>query len=823
MGDNLTKKKKTNKKEVEINIDSLLTKIKNRWVALCLLLLFFLALHYRIQPYRFQYLLAIDPFYIYRMSSYAATHSLHLPHLDVLRYYPTYIDPHTEYTGVYILPAIFFLFLVKILHVGIDFFSFAKLYPAVMGSLFVVPMYYIGKEMHSRYAGLLAALFYATSTASMYRTAAGFFEKEPQAGLFMLISFYFFIRASKTGSVISALISGISLVLFGTIWGGVKQLYFAYAIFAAILLLVNRMDTKMMKAYAIVFFSGILLAPIISQPIGMKNPVVLMNVLVFVLIMLRYALERFELIKKESMDVAMPSMFALGVIILLVGGLFSTTIADLMMNLKRFAFYQQGVIESTVAENVIPAWGDFTRSLSLIYASTAVPSLSGIFNIFPLWLLAFIGIILFAVKSVYRKEAKSQQFAFLLFFIYLVSFLGYYKFLKVQGSPNAQTIFLFSFLIGMLIVARFKPLNTLYLSMIVVAMLGFLSRIRLMFVLGILFSLFAAYLFAEIIQFVSRNKFFRKKRDELGMLNVFDIGVGFLIALVLFANVINAQVVSKNLGPSFNSNWDQAMKFLREETEPNATVLSWWDFGYWFETMGNRSSNLDGGNNFASRNIPTAQFFTGMMNESQQMFFLEMMGTDYVLVDASMVGKYAAMSKIANFGNKVDAYMTFTYKNAYQKGNKTALVYSAGPYSVWVPIDNNGSLAGKIMLVTPQGEAYIKYLCTNDWILELETGNDKPAINGCVLVSQRYLLYASEEIMKSVFHNLWFMDGKGIGYLSKVFDNGEVKIYKVDHSVIPDRNRDDLVKWWEKYNWKGLIVYNGTSYVEQKVDRSVFQ
>ena len=822
----MARKKVSKKREVEINIDALMDWAKNKWVLLCVLALFVLALYYRAQSYRFNYLLAIDPFYIYRMSSYAVTHSLHLPHLDVLRYYPTYIDPHTEYTGAYILPAIIFLFLTKVLHLSLEFFSFAKMYPSVMGALFVAPMYYIGKEMHSKLAGLFAAFFYATSTASMYRTAAGFFEKEPQSGLFMLISFYFFVRSARTGSLTSAVISGVSMAIFGTIWGGVRQLYFAYALFMIALLLVNRVNENVAKTYITVFLSGMLPIPLIMNTMTVKNPILLLNAFIVMVVIAMQVIEKRGFVKKESMDFVMPSLLIAGVIFIMIGGIFSTTLANFMISMKRFAFYQQGVIESTVAENVIPTWGDFVRSLDLFYAKKSVPMLSGLFDLFPLWLLAFVGIVLFGVRSVYlRKDPKVSQMAFMVLVLLLVSLLGYYKFLKVQGSPEAQAVFLFSFLAAMLMVARVRPLNTLYLGMILVAMLGFLSRIRLMFVLGILFSLFAAYLLAELVRSASKSKYLRKKREELGIINVFDIGIGFLITFVLVANMINANIVSKGLGPSFNSNWDQAMKFLNESTEPNATVLSWWDFGYWFETMGNRSSNLDGGNNFASRNIPTAQFFTGMMNESQQKFFLEMMGTDYVLVDVSMVGKYAAMSKIANFGNKVDAYMTFTFdpNRRYVQGNSTILVYTAGPYSIWVPVNNDGALAGRIMFVGPRGEAYIRYLCTSSQIIDLGAKEDEATIDGCVVVAGNVALLASKEIMNSVFHNLWFMDGKDIAYLSKVFDNGEVKIYRVNHSIIPDRSRDELVKWWKKYNWKGLIVYNGTSHVEQKVDMSVFQ
>jgi hypothetical protein len=42
--------------------------------------------------------------------------------------------------------------------------------------------------------------------------------------------------------------------------------------------------------------------------------------------------------------------------------------------------------------------------------------------------------------------------------------------------------------------------------------------------------------------------------------------------------------------------WQAAMSWVSQNTSYNAVFIHWWDYGYWVQTVGNRTTVLDGGN-----------------------------------------------------------------------------------------------------------------------------------------------------------------------------------------------------------------------------------
>ena len=87
----------------------------------------------------------------------------------------------------------------------------AFLAPAFSGTLSVLIMYFLGKEMSNKRVGLLSAFFLAFNPGVMQRSIAGFFDNEAIGVLFMLLTFYFFLRALRTGSFTISILSGLSL------------------------------------------------------------------------------------------------------------------------------------------------------------------------------------------------------------------------------------------------------------------------------------------------------------------------------------------------------------------------------------------------------------------------------------------------------------------------------------------------------------------------------------------------------------------------------------------------------------------------------------
>jgi dolichyl-diphosphooligosaccharide--protein glycosyltransferase len=61
-------------------------------------------------------------------------------------------------------------------------------------------------------------------------------------------------------------------------------------------------------------------------------------------------------------------------------------------------------------------------------------------------------------------------------------------------------------------------------------------------------------------------------------------------------NNVGVPIVILNSGSTFNvstNDWPDAMQWLRENTPEDAVIASWWDYGYWISTLGERKTLAD--------------------------------------------------------------------------------------------------------------------------------------------------------------------------------------------------------------------------------------
>jgi dolichyl-phosphooligosaccharide-protein glycotransferase len=79
-----------------------------------------------------------------------------------------------------------------------------------------------------------------------------------------------------------------------------------------------------------------------------------------------------------------------------------------------------------------------------------------------------------------------------------------------------------------------------------------------------------------------------------------------IIPILLFpSNLISAaQNTAKNEIPSMNDAWWNTLTKIKEQSNPDAIINSWWDFGHWFKYVGDRAVTFDG----ASQNTPIAHW-----------------------------------------------------------------------------------------------------------------------------------------------------------------------------------------------------------------------
>lgn len=231
---------------------------KNVMVFLPILILAFAI---RLITFKEKYLLAYDPYFHYAVSRYIIENG-EFPFFWNLANAPTgrYIN---EPLGLYYIGVFFY----KIL--PFSFFDTFKLTPAIVGTLSLIPFYFLVKEIFNRRVALYSSLILAILPAFVYRGLAGFYRGDVFFIFFMFFAFYFFIKSIKTLKLNYAIISGLFFGFTAYVWNGY---IFGYIILAGFILIysfysfIKEEELKnMLIFYSISFIIGIGMILLLKQ------------------------------------------------------------------------------------------------------------------------------------------------------------------------------------------------------------------------------------------------------------------------------------------------------------------------------------------------------------------------------------------------------------------------------------------------------------------------------------------------------------------------------------------------------------------------------
>ncbi|VVB60060.1 Dolichyl-monophosphooligosaccharide--protein glycotransferase AglB [uncultured archaeon] len=781
--------------------------LKKNWSLFAVAGVFVLALYIRLLslPLVQKYIPDIDIHLFYRMSVYILNNNFHMIAWDALRNYPFGLSTATEQPLPFYLPVIFYK--IASIFSSLPYRSLVMYYPPIITALTAIPMYLIGKELKDKWTGIFSAFFFAVMPALLMRNSSGYIGKEPATLVFMMLSVYFFIRTMKKDSWLSAALMGMCLALVDAGWGGAKHLYVGYAILAFALLFANRHQKALMKNYIFITIA-ITLGAFITQG-SYLEATHLMTYFTLLAIIARGAVERFNLVEKGSLKYFIPALSVIGLIIVLIASTFSSPIAGFLNTASHFLFFNKGVFGNTVAEYQRPDFGTFNSQFGAPYAAGVIPVLQPILLYIGSWVFAFIALIYLAYKSGNNPKWLHP----VLVAAALLSFIMFVE----NPSDALQTIYIVSFFASVFLFAKAGQHEPALIAILLfTAILEFLSITQAGFLAGPYMAIFAGYFISEAISRIRNMDAVKNAKTLEEKINIYSVGAGGLIALVLVASLASGYALGSSLGPLYNDNWDGAMNFMKNNTSTDSVILSWWDYGYWFQAMGERASALDGGNNYYYGDQLAGRYFSGRMNESEQKDYLSHYGITHIIVDASMIGKYSAMTSIGTDSQEIDQYVPLGNPQQLQKSGKPILVFPLGSSAFYVSVNPNGTSIDtqiqQITFSTPRGDANLKYLCTEDGLVDLKPKD--PAIDACLLVTKYGVFFPvdgtrgvpSTATGTSVFAKLFFFDGKGVDYVKKVYDNPEVKIYEVE---LPRQTREELLNWWkENVSKDDTFAYN---------------
>lgn len=881
-----------------LDTDKLRNFVYNNRAFLAVSLIFVMALYLRYQPTQnMEYLQALDSYMAYRVSQHIAFEGS-LPAVDFLRYFPYAMPTYLLHQGNVFIPAILYWmgpFLV------FDYISWAQFYPALMGSLTVFVVYFIGKEAFDRATGVSSAFFLATIAGVMHRSAAGFFQKEPTAIVFMLISIYFFLRAWKRSDWRSGIGSGLALGIATITWGGSQMIWLLYPLTVGIMLWINEDIRRLVKAYTpAVLVAGFLAFSFNHSRFWITDSLYLVNLGMLMFLWSRYLVEELQLLSKEQIPYYTPAASVTGLIVLALSPLYSNFIADKFVGFLQTATRTGGqgdIVGGTVAENTAVSLGQLSSQLGAISSSRAhmffeepvstvlqpMANLAGVVaNINGAWPLAFIGVVFLSTTvltmvlrklDIIEKEIKDLTYYKLVIVVLVLWTTGFSIFFEastlIAAGPAALAI-----IGGIGILYSLEELGereisfewhyVLILVWIVSNILATVTQSRLIFMASFPTAFVAGYMFANVgkrimrlkpesakylfltsgillidimiitalvvsgLQFVvavvlvallngvalmASDKFPEDRTSLEG--DGMKVGaLGIVIAVTVFVNVASGFTAASSLGGSPNALWMENLEYLEEETPGDSVVLSWWDYGYHFHTIGERATVADGGNHGYYSNerkitYPLADFFSSTEPE-EHMDFLEKHSADYIVLDETMIGKYSAVSQIANrdnsqFDNMIPLDSSRNIANELNEEEENVVRFSTRGLQAYVPVEfgeNSVDISSAPTLETQQGRSEIGCVLTDSGVEEFE-GTQPMELQGfgevCIaknpyfsmeraLVSaqqgqpmQAQVVLVPRSITDTTLVRLYLMDGHGIDFVEKVEEgsNDYIKMWEI--------------------------------------------
>ena len=595
-------------------------------------------------------------------------------------------------------------------------------YPVIFGMLSIVVFGLIGEELFGE-PGLVAGALLGVVPGYLFRTMAGFCDKEPLAMFLCGLGIYFFVKAFKERKHWLSLLSGISFGIALFAWGGYHVYILPLGLFSVLMAFFD--DDR-----------GIVFIPVLAF---------------FPFVMLQSGLFFFE------------SYYGL---VILACGLF------LLVN----EFVSDGVVDSLMGRLFIDFVGRFRpyeRALGLSISRKALISLIilvlvGMIGLYvlgrdPLFVLvSFIRYIQDPVRGGVHARSVAEQ---------IVPDWGVWG----RELNNLRLVFPFTYVVDptvslLTLVLASIPISLLlawtnkfeweYVFVSVGAfMANFVaaSSVRMFFPMMPMTCLAGASVFAYIMN-----------RDEKLWKQI-----GSLLACSMIVTLIPISLDNtKYIGASMDFNWFESLKWYKYNSKESSPLATWWDYGYWIYNVADRPSLADGSNAYYPPDVDLGKLLTEP-DESVARDYLISKGTRAVLVDNSMMGKMYWISSIGRGEENGTNYGVFSYRGVSNTTRGMVRSYQdEGGFQVLV--------TEKEVLVGRDGRyALIELVASPDGYFSQIKNYTEPHVSGSVVLSQDIAILVPPSLVDALYTRMFFLDGVGFKWLSESFDNGEIKIFNL--------------------------------------------
>jgi len=529
---------------------------------------------------------------------------------------------------------------------GQSLYDFTILFPVIIGSLTTIVIFALVRVLGGTTAGLLASLFFAVSMPVIIRGTVGWFKSEPLGLFYGFLGVYLFLSGIKSDngkiSFFKLIAGGVFVSLGISSWGG-TQFFVILLVLFFLGIPFLRKDKKFITWALPVFVSALLLTIAMFERPGVGfvlgyGGLGLIGSTVFVL--------SFFQIQKIKVKNNIRYGF------LLLGGFVLIGISSIVTNAVSLPSFRY-----------LNAVNPFLSSDNTIVQSVAEHSSVTMEQLFPslsvLMIFSGIGVwLLFHIKENQNFHIKNDMVLFAL----IIGFVGIYissAFIRLEIFGSIAVIILASIGISLLISNVLKKHSKNSLSSI--------TKFSFVVVIIVLLTI--------------------------------------PVALPVNANWINVVKIPPTIlhgGTHFNittNDWGDALEWIKGNTEHDAVIAAWWDYGYWITAIADRTTLIDNATINQSQIKKVAKIFLSTPDDAWKQ--LTDMEVDYVLV-------YVAAQKLSN-----DNYSPFyTLGGGGDEDKKYWILRIAEmPLQEYLYSDNatgtekfwNSTLLGKMIPFTPLG------------------------------------------------------------------------------------------------------------------------
>jgi dolichyl-diphosphooligosaccharide---protein glycosyltransferase len=574
---------------VLVNVGNYKFNVRHLLIIAVLAIAFSTAFIMRSFPIKYGYYLnEFDPYFDYRATKYIVDNGLeaYLKWHDNMSWYPDGRDiPKTSQVGLHVTAA----YLYKIFGGNSSVLDFTIIFPVVIGSLTTIVVFALVRSLGGTTAGLFSALLIAFTPAIIQRGNLGWFKSEP-LGLFLgLLALYLLISAMKHKpriAIVKAIAGGLLLGLANASWGGIQ--YFSIPIsliFFAVTFLRN--DIKVPLIVAIVFTVAAVLAAGVSPRPGLSFVFGLPGI---ALIGGTIFLIASSIVRKLSSSntfirnnwILIGAFFAIAVGIVLSGSFYVSSFRYLNA-INPFLSSQIPLVES-VAEHFTPTLVEYFTDYSILIMFAGFGALMAFRRRNDMSIFALI----IGITAVYVSATFARLLVFSSIGIILLAGLGLYEITrtimnykaiepshkkkrKAEGEKTSQMD---------------RPIKIVY-SVIVVILISIPVLDN-----GVLYPQNSNWLSSADIPPSIANG-----------------GTGFRVK---------------------TNDWINALNWISTNTSSNSVVTSWWDYGYWITTLGNRTSLADNATINQTRIATIAKMFMDQTDNGLKI--AQDLKSDYIVV-----------------------------------------------------------------------------------------------------------------------------------------------------------------------------------------------